>query len=178
MNQLKDIQTNVDETVTSLIAVGANESQVLINFEIQLERAQALLRQIANATNLDHGIRNGLISGEQATVLKQALEYILAHTDHLVNDLNNINGSGIHEIIEPTRYTLIVASILETADQRYVGESFWRIFKNKFKKINHFSNQFKAKPNGKAYNLEEDEINKFPTLIDISATPALEQQAS
>ena len=175
MNQLKDIQTNVDETVTSLIAVGANESQVLINFEIQLERAQALLRQIANATNLDHGIRNGLISGEQATVLKQALEYILAHTDHLVNDLNNINGSGIHEIIEPTRYTLIVASILETADARYVGESFWRIFKNKFKKINHFSNQFKAKPNGRAYDLEGDQLNDLHSLTAMTREPELQQ---
>lgn len=175
MNQLKDIQTNVDETITSLIALGANEGQVLINFEIQLERAQALLRQIANATNLDHGIRNGLISGEQATVLKQALEYILAHTDHLVNDLNNINGSGIHEIIEPTRYTLIVASILETADQRYVGESFWRIFKNKFKKINHFSNQFKAKPNGRAYDLEGDQLNDLHSLTTMAREPELQQ---
>ena len=178
MNQLKDIQTNVDETVTKLLANGANERDVLINFELKLERAQDIMLQVKNALNLDHCLRAELISVEQANVLKSAIEYLIRNTDHLIEDLNNINGSGIHEIIEPTRYTLIVASILETADQRYVGESFWRITKNKFKKLNHFSDQFKPKPNGKAYNLEEDEINKFPTLIDISATPALEQQAS
>ena len=178
MNQLKDIQTNVDANVTTLLANGANERDVLINFELKLERAQDIMRQVKNALNLDHGLRAELISVEQANVLKSAIEYLIRSTDHLIEDLNNINGSGIHEIIEPTRYTLIVASILETADARYVGESFWRIFKNKFKKINHFSNQFKAKPNGKAYDLEEEVISKFPTLIDISATPALEQQAS
>ena len=178
MNQLKDIQANVDATVTTLLANGADEAHVMINFELKLERAQNIMRQVKNALNLDHGLRAELISVEQAEVLKSTIEYIIRNTNHLIEDLNNINGSGIHEIIEPTRYTLIVASILETADQRYVGESFWRIIKNKFKKLNHFSNQFKAKPNGKAYNLEEDEISKFPTLIDISATPALEQQAS
>ncbi len=178
MNQLKDIQANVDSTVTTLLAVGAKERDVLINFELKLERAQDIMRQVKNALNLSHGLRAELISVEQAEVLKSAIEYIIRNTNHLIEDLNNINGSGIHEIIEPTRYSLIVASILETADQRYVGESFWRITKNKFKKLNHFSDQFKAKPNGKAYNLEEDEISKFPTLIDISATPALEQQAS
>ena len=178
MNQLKDIQANVDSTVTTLLAVGAKERDVLINFELKLERAQDIMRQVKNALNLSHGLRAELISVEQAEVLKSAIEYIIRNTNHLIEDLNNINGSGIHEIIEPTRYSLIVASILETADQRYVGESFWRIIKNKFKKLNHFSDQFKAKPNGKAYNLEEDEISKFPSLIDISTTHALEQQAS
>ena len=178
MNQLKDIQANVDATVTSLLAIGANERDVLINFELKLERAQDIMRQVRNALNLDHALRAELMSVEQAVVVKSAIEYIIRNTDHLVNDLNNINASGIHEIIEPTRFTLIIASILETADQRYVGESLWRIVKNKFKKLNHFSDQFKAKPNGRAYDFEEDKINKFPTLIDISATPALEQQAS
>ena len=178
MNQLKDIQANVDTTVTSLLAVGAKENDVLINFELKLERAQDIMRQVKNALNLSHGLRAELISIEQANVLKSAIEYIIRNTDHLIEDLNNINGSGIHEIIEPTRYSLIIASILETADARYVGESLWRTFKNKFKKINHFSDQFKAKPNGLAYESEGDEINKFPTLIDISRAPALEQQAS
>ena len=178
MNQLKDIQANVDATVTSLLAIGANERDVLINFELKLERAQDIMRQVRNALNLDHALRAELMSVEQAVVVKSAIEYIIRNTDHLVNDLNNINASGIHEIIEPTRFTLIIASILETADQRYVGESLWRIVKNKFKKLNHFSDQFKAKPNGRAYDFEEDKINKLPTLIDISATPALEQQAS
>ena len=179
MNQLKDIQANVDATVTSLLAIGANERDVLINFELKLERAQDIMRQVKNALNLDHGLRAELISAEQAIVLKEAIEYIIRNTDHLVSDLNNINASGIHEIIEPTRFTLIIASILETADQRYVGESLWRIVKNKFKKLNHFSDQFKAKPNGKAYDLEEeDEISKIPTFIDIGAARALEQQAS
>lgn len=178
MNNLKDIQANVDCNVTSLLAIGANERDVLINFELKLERTQDIMRQVKNALNLDHGLRAELISAEQAIVLKAAIEYIIRNTDHLIEDLNNINGSGIHEIIEPTRYTLIVASILETADQRYVGESFWRITKNKFKKLNHFSDQFKAKPNGKAYNLEEDEISRFPTLVGISINPALGQQAS
>ena len=178
MNTLKDIQGNVDSTVTTLLSIGAKESDVLINFELKLERAQDIMRQVKNALNLDHGLRAELISAEQAIVLKSAIEYIIRNTDHLIEDLNNINGSGIHEIIEPTRYNLIVASILETADQRYVGESFWRITKNKFKKLNHFSDQFKAKPKGRAYDFEGDEISKFPTLIDISATPNLEQQAS
>ena len=178
MNQLKDIQGSVDATVTSLLAIDANERDVLINFELKLERAQDIMRQVRNALNLDHALRAELMSVEQAVVVKSAIEYIIRNTDHLVNDLNNINASGIHEIIEPTRFTLIIASILETADQRYVGESLWRIVKNKFKKLNHFSDQFKAKPNGRAYDFEEDKINKFPTLIDINATPALEQQAS
>lgn len=175
MNQLKDIQANVDSTVTNLIASGANEGQVLINFEIQLERAQVLLRQIANATNLDHGIRNGLISVEQATVLKQAIEYILTHTDYLVNDLNNINGSGIHEIIEPNRFTMIVASILETANQRYVGESLWRTVCSKFKKITHFSDLYKTKPNGKAYDFEGDQLNDLQSLPLMNREPELQQ---
>ena len=178
MNQLKDIQANVDATVTTLLANGADEAHVMINFELKLERAQNIMRQVKNALNLDHGLRAELISVEQAEVLKSAIEYIIRNTNHLIEDLNNINGSGIHEIIEPTRYTLIVASILETADQRQVGESFWRIIKNKFKKLNHFSDQFKAKPNGKAYDLEEEEISKIPTFIDIGAARALEQQAS
>lgn len=178
MNTLKDIQGNVDSTVTTLLSIGAKESDVLINFELKLERAQDIMRQVKNALNLDHGLRAELISAEQAIVLKSAIEYIVRNTDHLIEDLNNINGSGIHEVIEPTRFTLIVASILETADARYVGESLWRTFKNKFKKLNHFSDQFKAKPNGRAYDFEGDEISKFPTLIDISAAPNLEQQAS
>ena len=179
MNQLKDIQANVDATVTSLLAIGANERDVLINFELKFERAQDIMRQVRNALNLDHALRAELMSVEQAVVVKSAIEYIIRNTDHLVNDLNNINASGIHEIIEPTRFTLIIASILETADQRYVGDSLWRIVKNKFKKLNHFSDQFKAKPNGKAYDLEEeDEISKIPTFIDIGAARALEQQAS
>ena len=178
MNQLKDIQGNVDSTVTTLLSIGAKESDVLINFELKLERAQDIMRQVKNALNLDHGLRAELISAEQAIVLKSAIEYIIRNTDHLIEDLNNINGSGIHEIVEPTRYNLIVASILETADQRYVGESFWRITKNKFKKLNHFSKEFEAKPKGRAYDFEGDEINKFPTLIDINATPTLEQPAA
>lgn len=176
MNHLKDIQSNVDSTVTSLLAMGANERDVLINFELKLERAQDIMRQVKNAVNLSHGLRSELISAEQAIVLKSAIEYIIRNTDHLIEDLNNINGSGIHEVIEPTRYTLIVASILETADQRYVSESFWRIAKNKFKKLNHFSNQFKDKPNGRAYDFEGDEINTFHNYVSVSSTsPALEQ---
>lgn len=180
MNQLKDIQANVDANVTNLLEMGGTERDVLINFELKLERAQDIMRQVKNALNLDHALRAELISVEQAIVLKSAIEYIIRNTNHLINDLNNINGSGIHEVIEPTRFTLIIASILETADQRYVGESLWRIVKNKFKKLNHFSDQFKAKPNGKAYDLEEeeDEISKIPTFIDIGAARALEQQAS
>lgn len=178
MNNLKDIQANVDCNVTTLLSMGGDERDVLINYELRLERAQDIMRQVKNALNLSHGLRAELISVEQAEVLKSAIQFIIKNTDHLIEDLNNINGSGIHEIIEPTRYTLIVASILETADARYVGESLWRTFKNKFKKINHFSDQFKAKPIGRAYDFEEDEINKFPDLIDISSTPALEQQAS
>lgn len=175
MNQLKDIQTNVDADVTTLLANGANERDVLINFEIKLERSQDIMRQVKNALNLDHGLRAELISVEQANVLKSAIEYLIRNTDHLIEDLNNINGSGIHEIIEPTRYTLIVASILETADQRYVGESFWRIFKNKFKKINHFSNQFKAKPNGRAYDFEGDQLNDLHSLTTMAREPELQQ---
>ena len=178
MNQLKDIQANVDANVTNLLEMGGTERDVLINFELKLERAQDIMRQVKNALNLDHALRAELISVEQAIVLKSAIEYIIRNTNHLINDLNNINGSGIHEVIEPTRFTLIIASILETADQRYVGESLWRIVKNKFKKLNHFSDQFKAKPNGKAYDLEEeDEISKIPTFIDIGAARALVQQA-
>ena len=175
MNQLKDIQTNVDANVTTLLANGANERDVLINFELKLERAQDIMRQVKNALNLDHGLRAELISVEQANVLKSAIEYLIRNTDRLIEDLNNINGSGIHEIIEPTRYTLIVASILETADQRYVGESFWRIFKNKFKKINHFSNQFKARPNGRAYDLEGDQLNDLHSLTTMAREPELQQ---
>ena len=174
MNQLKDIQANVDATVTTLLANGADEAHVMINFELKLERAQNIMRQVKNALNLDHGLRAELISVEQAEVLKSAIEYIIRNTNHLIEDLNNINGSGIHEIIEPTRYTLIVASILETADQRYVGESFWRIFKNKFKKINHFSNQFKAKPNGRAYDFEGDQLNDLHSLTTMAREPELQ----
>ena len=76
MNQLKDIQANVDATVTSLLAIGANERDVLINFELKLERAQDIMRQVKNALNLDHGLRAELISTEQAIVLKEAIEYI------------------------------------------------------------------------------------------------------
>ena len=54
MNQLKDIQTNVDADVTTLLANGANERDVLINFEIKLERAQDIMRQVKNALNLDN----------------------------------------------------------------------------------------------------------------------------
>ena len=177
MNQLKDIQANVDATVTTLLANGADEAHVMINFELKLERAQSIMKQVNNALNLSHGLRAELISVEQAEVLKSAIQFIIKNTDHLIEDLNNINGSGIHEIIEPTRYTLIVASILETADQSYVGESFWRIFKNKFKKINHFSNQFKAKPNGRAYDLEGDQLNDLHSLTTMAREPE-RQQAS
>ena len=111
MNQLKDIQGSVDATVTSLLAIGANERDVLINFELKLERAQDIMRQVKNALNLDHGLRAELISSEQAVVLRQAINYIIRNTDNLIMDLNNINGSGLHEVIEPTRYSLIVASI-------------------------------------------------------------------
>lgn len=178
MNQLKDIQANVDSAVTSLLNNGANERDVLINFELKLERAQSIMRQVNNSLNLDHALRTGLVSVEQAEVLKSAIDFIIRNTDHLIEDLNNINGSGIHEIIEPTRYTLIVASILETADQRYIGESFWRITKNKFKKINYFSDMYKSKPNGQAYDSEGDELNNFPTLIDYTREPELQQQAT
>ena len=175
MNQLKDIQANVDANVTNLLGMGGTERDVLINFELKLERAQDIMRQVRNAMNLDHALRAELISAEQATVLKSAIEYIIRNTSHLINDLNNINGSGIHEVIESTRYSLIIASILETADQRYVGESFWRIVKNKFKKINHFTDNYKSKPNGRAYDFEGDELNNFPTLIDYSLEPELQQ---
>lgn len=178
MNQLKDIQANVDATVTSLLAIGANERDVLINFELKLERAQDIMRQVKNALNLDHGLRAELISAEQAIVLKEAIEYIIRNTDHLVSDLNNINASGIHEIIEPTRFTLIIASILETADARYVGESLWRTFKNKFKKLNHFSSMYYAKPAGKAYTTEDVKSTDFPTLIDYSAVEQVQQPAA
>lgn len=175
MNQLKDIQANVDATVTTLLANGADEAHVMINFELKLERAQSIMKQVNNALNLSHGLRAELISVEQAEVLKSAIQFIIKNTDHLIEDLNNINGSGIHEIIEPTRYTLIVASILETADQRYVGESFWRIFKNKFKKINHFSNQFKARPNGRAYDFEGDQLSDLHSLTAMAREPELQQ---
>lgn len=175
MNQLKDIQANVDATVTTLLANGADEAHVMINFELKLERAQSIMKQVNNALNLSHGLRAELISVEQAEVLKSAIQFIIKNTDHLIEDLNNINGSGIHEIIEPNRYSLIVASILETADARYVGESFWRIFKNKFKKIDHFSNQFKAKPNGRAYDLEGDQLNDLHSLTAMTREPELQQ---
>ena len=175
MNQLKDIQANVDATVTTLLANGADEAHVMINFELKLERAQSIMKQVNNALNLSHGLRAELISVEQAEVLKSAIQFIIKNTDHLIEDLNNINGSGIHEIIEPNRYSLIVASILETADARYVGESLWRIFKNKFKKINHFSNQFKAKPNGRAYDLEGDQLNDLHSLTEMTREPELQQ---
>ena len=174
MNQLKDIQANVDANVTNLLEMGGTERDVLINFELKLERAQDIMRQVKNALNLDHALRAELISVEQAIVLKSAIEYIIRNTNHLINDLNNINCSGIHEVIEPTRFTLIIASILETADQRYVGDSLWRIVKNKFKKLNHFSNQFKAKPNGRAYDFEEGDLNLYPTSIDYSSEPQLQ----
>ena len=177
MNQLKDIQANVDANVTNLLEMGGTERDVLINFELKLERAQDIMRQVKNALNLDHASRAELISVEQAIVLKSAIEYIIRNTNHLINDLNNINGSGIHEVIEPTRYSLIIASILETADQRYVGESFWRIFKNKFKKINYFTDNYKSKPNGRAYDFEGDTLANFPTLIDYSREPELQQTA-
>ena len=175
MNQLKDIQANVDATVTTLLANGADEAHVMINFELKLERAQSIMKQVNNALNLSHGLRAELISVEQAEVLKSAIQFIIKNTDHLIEDLNNINGSGIHEIIEPTRYSLIVASILEIADQRYVGESFWRIVKNKFKKIDHFSNQFKAKPSGRAYDLEGDQLNDLHSLTTMAREPELQQ---
>ena len=178
MNQLKDIQANVDSTVTTLLAVGAKESDVLINFELKLERAQDIMRQVKNALNLDHGLRAELISSEQAVVLRQAINYIIRNTDNLIMDLNNINGSGLHEVIEPTRYSLIVASILETADARYVGESLWRTFKNKFKKLNHFSSMYYAKPAGKAYTTEDVKSTDFPTLIDYSAVEQVRQPAA
>ena len=91
MNQLKDIQTNVDANVTTLLANGANERDVLINFELKLERAQDIMRQVKNALNLDHGLRAELISVEQANVLKSAIEYLIRNTDHLIEDLNNIS---------------------------------------------------------------------------------------
>lgn len=175
MNQLKDIQANVDATVTTLLANGADEAHVMINFELKLERAQSIMKQVNNALNLSHGLRAELISVEQAEVLKSAIQFIIKNTDHLIEDLNNINGSGIHEIIEPNRYSLIVASILETADARYVGESFWRIVKNKFKKIDHFSNQFKAKPNGRAYDFEGDQLNNLHSLPVMTREPELQQ---
>lgn len=178
MNQLKDIQANVDATVTSLLAIGATERDVLINFELKLERAQDIMRQVKNALNLDHGLRAELISSEQAVVLRQAINYIIRNTDNLIMDLNNINGSGLHEVIEPTRYSLIVASILETADARYVGESLWRTFKNKFKKLNHFSSMYYAKPAGKAYTTEDVKSTDFPTLIDYSAVEQVRQPAA
>ena len=178
MNQLKDIQGSVDATVTSLLAIGANERDVLINFELKLERAQDIMRQVKNALNLDHGLRAELISSEQAVVLRQAINYIIRNTDNLIMDLNNINGSGLHEVIEPTRYSLIVASILETADARYVGESLWRTFKNKFKKLNHFSSMYYAKPAGKAYTTEDVKSTDFPTLIDYSAVEQVRQPAA
>lgn len=174
MIQLKDIQTNVDSTVTTLLAMGATERDLLINYEIKLERAQEIMKQVNNALNLSHGLRAELISDEQAKVLKQAIDYIIRHSDCLISDLNNINGSGIHEVIEPTRYTMIVASILDTADQRYVGDSMWRVTKNKFKKLKHFTNMYKSQPNGRAYDFKGDELNKFPTLIDYSKHPRLE----
>jgi hypothetical protein len=37
----------------------------LINFELKLERAQDIMRQVKNALNLDHGLRAELISAEQ-----------------------------------------------------------------------------------------------------------------
>ena len=178
MNQLKDIQANVDATVTSLLAIGATERDVLINFELKLERAQDIMRQVKNALNLDHGLRAELISTEQAVVLRQANNYIIGITDNLIMDLNNINGSGLHEVIEPTRYSLIVASILETADARYVGESLWRTFKNKFKKLNHFSSMYYAKPAGKAYTTEDVKSTDFPTLVDYSAVEQVQQPAA
>ena len=178
MNQLKDIQANVDATVTSLLAIGANERDVLINFELKLERAQDIMRQVKNALNLDHGLRAELISSEQVVVLRQAINYIIRNTDNLIMDLNNINGSGLHEVIEPTRYSLIVASILETADARYVGESLWRTFKNKFKKLNHFSSMYYAKPAGKAYTIEDVKSTGIPTLIDYSAVEQVQQPAA
>ena len=177
MNQLKDIQASVDATVTTLLDNGADEAHVMINFELKLERAQSIMRQVKNALNLSHGLRAELISVEQAEVLKSAIEYIIRNTDHLIEDLNNINGSGIHEIIEPTRYALIIASILETADQRYVGESFWRIVKNKFKKINYFTDKYKSKPNGRAYDFEGDDLNLYPTSIDYSSESQLQHMS-
>lgn len=174
MNQLKDIQANVDANVTSLLALGGTEHDVLINFELKLERAQNVMRQVKNSLNLDHALRAELMSVEQASVLKSAIEFIIRNTDNLISDLNNINGSGIHEITEPTRYALIIASILETADQRYVGESFWRIVKNKFKKINYFTDKYKSKPNGRAYDFEGDDLNLYPTSIDYSSEPQLQ----
>lgn len=174
MNQLKDIQANVDATVTSLLAVEANERDVLINFELKLERAQDIMRQVKNALNLDHALRAGLVNVEQALVLKSAIEYIIRNTDHLIMDLNNINGSGIHEIIEPTRYSLILSSILQTADQRYVGESMWRIIKNKFKKIEYFSSLFEAK----SIKADEVKLNNSNVVTDYSNEPELHQQTS
>lgn len=173
MIQLKDIQSNVDTTVTTLLAMGANERDLLINFEIKLERAQEIMRQVKNALNMSHGLRAELLSEEQAKVLKEAIDYILRHTDCLISDLNNINGSGIHEIIEPTRFTMIVASILDVADQRYVSDSMWRVTKNKFKKLTHFTDMYKSQPNGRAYDFVGDKLNDFPTLIDYSKQPKL-----
>lgn len=173
MNQLKDIHANVDATVTALLANGADEAHVMINFEMKLERAQKIMRQVNNALNLEHALRTGLVSTEQAVVLKSAIKFIISNTDNLINDINNINGSGIHEIVEPTRYSLIVDSILQTADQRYVGESMWRIVKNKFKRIRYFSTLYTAEPKGKAYDFEGDQLNDLHPLM--TREPELQQ---
>ena len=174
MSQFQQLQATVDSTVAQLLAHGVAHTEVIITYEIKLERAQELLNQVNNAVNMGHGIRAGLINAKQAQVLIDAIDYIIRNSNDLVGDLNNINGSGIHEIIEPTRYNMIIASILETADRRYVGESFWRITKNKFKKITHFTDTFLATPNthqNLAEDLKGDELNLFPPEMTFDREP-------
>lgn len=169
MSQLQELQAAVDSTVATLLANTVNHDEIIINYEIQLERAQDLLRQVNNAVNMSHGVYKELLNSKQAVVLIDAIDYIIRSSNDLVGDLNGINGSGIHEVTEPTRYNMIVASILEAADRRYVNDSFWRITKNRFKKIARFTDAFLATPNPQQKLIDDhkvDELNLFPPVME------------
>ena len=176
MNTLKEINANVDAAITDLLAANANSQDVMITFELKLERAQEVMQQVRNSMNLSHGLRAELLTTEQAKVLMNAIDFIIRHTSDLITDLNAINGSGIHEVIEPTRYAMIVASILDTADQRWIGESMWRVMKSKVTKVTHFSDLYNAQPKSKEYDFGNTKSHEVP-VKDFRNEPELPASA-
>ena len=164
MSKLQAIQANVDHRVAELLTEQVSQQEILITFELQLERAKDLLRQVNNACNASHGVRAQLLTIGQAAVLVEAVKYIIQTSNDLVGDLNAINGSGIHEVDAPIRYRLIIDGIIETADRRYASATLWRIMRNRFKKIDFFRNQFDAKPTAPAYDFVGDERNDLIQL--------------
>lgn len=130
------ITTNRDsdtENISMYFSLMKEEAAMMLD---KLERAQRLLGLENIATDL--------LGAEEKKVIRQAVDYILVHSDDLAKDLQLLNTSGLlclDQQLPGNRYHIRynLETVLQRASELYFYNlGWWKSFLARNKPFNHF----------------------------------------